>query len=597
MRTRMVDYLMDCIYDAGAHHAFFVPGTGCMFLTDALARKKELTAISVHHEQAAGMAALTYAKRNETLGACVVTTGCGGTNAVTACLHAWQDNVPCVFISGQAARNQTVRNAPVPLRQMGRQEADIIAIVESITKYAVMLNDPDEVAYEIGKAIYMAKEGRKGPVWIDVPMDIQNAIIDTDTQRQFTAPESKLPIISDNEMNWLCQELSQAKRPVLMIGQGVRMAGAIKEMELVVEKYQIPVVYSRLGHDVLDTDNPLSIGMVGMLGASRAGNFAVQNADFVLCIGSRLSIDTTGYEYEKFARNAKLVVVDIDEIEHQKQTVKIDMFILSDAKSFLIKLIDANLKLDIKDYAAKCKHWKEIFPICNPYNPESETIDMYYFVDSLSKVLPENGTVISDAGNSFFTVSPTIRTKRKLNQRSLTSGGQAEMGYSLPAAVGAAYAEPNGPVAAISGDGSVMMNIQEFETLAYNQPNVKLFIMNNNGYSSIRHLQVGAFRGRVIGCDPSCGIGFPSFEKVATAFGLQYARLEGSHDLPERIAKVLNMEGPVVCEVMCDVDQQFLNVSTAKNSQNRFVTRPLEDQAPFMDRDLFNKEMIVPILD
>lgn len=597
MRARMVDYLMDCIYDAGAHHVFFVPGTGCMFLTDALARKKELNAISVHHEQAAGMAALTYAKRNETLGACVVTTGCGGTNAVTACLHAWQDNVPCVFISGQAARNQTVRNAPVPLRQMGRQEADIISIVESITKYSVMLNDPEEVAFEIAKAIYIAKEGRKGPVWIDVPMDIQNAIIDTDTQKQFVAPEINLPKVSDGDMAWLKKELESAKRPVLMIGQGVRMSGAIKELNEVVEKYQIPVVYSRLGHDVLDTDHPLSIGMVGMLGASRAGNFAVQNADFVLCVGSRLSIDTTGYEYEKFARAAKLVVVDIDEKEHQKQTVKIDKFICSDAKYFLSKLLNADLKLDIKEYEEKCRHWKEIFPICNPYNPDSETIDMYYFVDSLSKVLPDNATVISDAGNSFFTVSPTVRTKRSRNQRSITSGGQAEMGYSLPASIGAAYAEPNGPVAAISGDGSVMMNIQEFETLAYNKPNVKLFIMNNNGYSSIRHLQVGAFRGRVIGCDPSCGIGFPMFGKVAEAFGLQYVKLEGSKDLPNRIEKILDMEGPVVCEVMSDTEQQFLNVSTAKNSQNRIVTRPLEDQAPFLDRELFNSEMIIDPLD
>lgn len=597
MRTRMVDYLMDCIYDAGAHHVFFVPGTGCMFLTDALARKKELTAISVHHEQAAGMAALTYAKRNETLGACVVTTGCGGTNAVTACLHAWQDNVPCVFISGQAARNQTVRNAPVPLRQMGRQEADIISIVESITKYAVMLNDPNEVVYEIAKSIHIAKEGRKGPVWIDVPMDIQNAIIDTDEQRKFEEPNVLLPKVSDAELAWVKDQLQSAKRPVLMIGQGVRMGDAIDVCEKVVEKYQIPVVYSRLGHDVIDTDNSLSIGMVGMLGASRAGNFAVQNADLVLCVGSRLSIDTTGYEYEKFAREATLVVVDIDETEHKKQTVKIDKFINSDAKYFFEKLLAANVSFDIDDYREKCKRWKEIFPICNPYNPESETIDMYYFVDSLSKVLPENATVISDAGNSFFTVSPTIRTKRNKNQRSLTSGGQAEMGYSLPAAIGAAYAEPNGPVAAISGDGSVMMNIQEFETLAYNKPNVKLFIMNNNGYSSIRHLQVGAFRGRVIGCDPSCGIGFPSFEKVAEAFGLKYAKLEGSKNLPKRIDNVLQMEGPVVCEVMCDTEQEFLNVSTALNSKKRIVTRPLEDQAPFIDRDLFNKEMIVEPLD
>lgn len=596
MRVRMVDYLMDKIYDAGAHHVYFVPGTGCMFLTDALARKQELTAVSVHHEQAAGMAALTYAKCNETLGACVVTTGCGGTNAVTACLHAWQDNVPCVFISGQAARNQTVRNAPVPLRQMGRQEADIIAIVESITKYAVMLNDPQEVGYEIDKAIYMAKEGRKGPVWIDVPMDIQNAIIDTDTLRSYEAPNLDKPQASSEEIQLIIDDLQKAERPVLMIGQGVRMAGAIDVLCDVVDKFQIPVVYSRLGHDILDTNHPLSIGMVGMLGATRAGNFAVQNADYVLCVGTRLSIDTTGYEYEKFARAAKVVVVDIDAVEHQKNTVKIDRFIHSDAKFLLEALLHSSLQLNISVWREKCMHWKSDMPICLPYNKESETIDMYYFVDALSDVLPENSVVISDAGNSFFTVSPTIRTSRAKQQRSITSGGQAEMGYALPAALGAADAT-GGTVVAICGDGSVMMNIQELETLFFTRPNVKLCIMNNNGYSSIRHLQQNAFRGRLIGCDPSNGVSFPKFEKLAEAFQLKYVRIEGSHNLPEKISDMLSIEGPVVCEVMCDTEQVFLNVSTAMNSKRRIVTRPLEDQAPFLDRDMFNAEMVIEPLD
>jgi len=596
MKVRMVDYLMDQIYDAGAHHVFYVPGTGCMFLTDALARKKELIKISVHHEQAAGMAALTYAKCNETFGACVVTTGCGGTNAVTACLHAWQDNVPCVFISGQAARNQTVRNAPVPLRQMGRQEADIIAIVESITKYAVMINNPADVAFEIGKAIYLAKSGRKGPVWIDVPMDIQNAMIDTETMRTFEEPINTIPTVSTSDMVWLEKRLKNAERPLLMIGQGIRLAGAIEELTHLVDKWQIPVVYSRLGHDVLDTNNPLSIGMVGMLGASRAGNFAVANADLILCVGTRLSIDTTGYEYDKFARAAEIIVVDIDASEHKKNTVKIDKFILSDAKIFLQSMLSLDIHLEIDVWRNTCKHWKHDLPICMPYDKESDTINMYYFVDALSEVLPENAVVISDAGNAFFTVSSTIRTSRNKKQRSITSGGQAEMGYSLPAAIGAANVT-NGVVVAICGDGSVMMNIQELETLFYTQPNVKLCIMNNNGYASIRYLQQNAFRGRLIGCDPSNGVSFPKFEKLAVAFQLPYVKIKGSKNLTEKIAGMLAIDGPLVCEVMCDTEQVFLNVSTAMNSKHRIVTRPLEDQAPFMEREQFALEMIIEPLE
>lgn len=596
MRIRVVDYLMDKIYDAGAHHVFFVPGSGCMFLTDALAKKVELAAISVHHEQAAGMAALTYAKVNGDLGACVVTTGCGGTNAITACLHAWQDNVPCVFISGQAARNQTVRNAQVPLRQMGRQEADIISIVESITKYAVMINDPAEVEYEIDKAIYMAKSGRKGPVWLDIPLDIQGAIIETDEQHKFNIPNKPKPQASNDEINYVISELISAKRPVLLIGQGIRLADAVVELQQLVEKLGIPVVFSRLGHDILDTNSMYSMGMIGMLGASRCGNFVVQNSDFLLVIGSRLSINTTGYEYEKFARCAKIVVVDIDKDEHLKKTIRIDRFIHSDAKFFIQSLLQKDVNISIDEWLAKCSHWKSIMPLCQRQKQSNITIDMYDFVESLSDVLPNKSIVISDAGNAYYTTTSAIRTSRIKEQRSITSGALAEMGYALPASIGA-YCVDKGNIIVISGDGSIMMNLQELETVSFNRFPIKIFIMNNNGYSCIRKMMDGVFRGRVIGCDSETGIGFPKFEQIAKAFDIPYARIEGGDNLSDKIANVLAKEGPIICEVMCDPDQVFLNVSTAMNSKRRIVTRPLEDQAPFMDRGEFAKEMIIPIID
>ena len=594
MKMRMVDYLMDRIYDAGAHHVFFVPGTGCMFLTDALARKRELTAVSVHHEQAAGMAALTYAKLGNPIGACVVTTGCGGTNAMTALLNAWQDSVPCVFISGQAARHQTVRNCGLPLRQMGRQEADIIALVSPITKYAVMFNDVNSVAAEIDKALYLATSGRPGPVWLDVPMDIQNYMIETDDQARWSPTHSVSVELRDDARQYILNALASAKRPVLLAGNGIRLAKAEDAFLRFVEKYQIPVVYTRLGHDLIPSDHPLSIGMVGMLGASRAGNFAAANSDLLLVMGSRLSIDTTGYEYEKFAREAKVVVVDIDEIEHAKNTVKIDKFIHANIGFALEALIASEAPRVEREWCEKCAHWKSIFPVCIGESHEGDRINMYHFTSALSEVLPENATVISDAGNSFFTVSPVIRTHK--GQRSITSGAQAEMGYALPAAIGAAYAR-EGVVIPICGDGSVMMNLQELETLVFLKPNVKLFIMNNNGYSSIRHLQDNAFRGRQIGCDPTSGISFPSFEKIAMGFGLPYVKISGYDDLPEKIAAVLKMKGPVVSEVMCVEKQPFITVACAFNSKHRMVNRPLEDQAPFIDRELFKQEMIITPLD
>lgn len=592
-RCRVVDYLMEYIVQKGAETIFFVPGTGCMHLTDALARNEQVEAISVHHEQAAAMAALTYAQHRQTIGACVVTTGCGGTNAMTGLLHAWQDSIPCVFISGQAQRSHTVRNSGLALRQMGRQEADIISLVEPITKYAVMLNDLETVVSEIERAVYMASEGRPGPVWIDVPLDIQNSLIEPEQSTHFTPPKKTELTLNEDEMKEITEAFQSAERPVLLVGNGVRLADALKELEEFSHRFQIPVTYSRLGADLLETGDALSIGMVGMLGTSRAGNFAVANADLILCVGCRLSVDTTGYEFDKFAREAKLFVVDIDEVEHSKDTVKIDRFFHCDAKAFFQAAKEEKLPV-YSDWAEKCAHWKAIFPVHVREQKEYERIDMYYFTEQLSEVLPEGATVLSDAGNTFFTTSPALHLKK--GQRCITSGGQAEMGYALPGAIGAFYAS-HGIVVAINGDGSVMMNLQELQTLADNQIPVKLCVMNNNGYSSIRHLQNQAFRGRLIGTDSSCGIGFPDFEKIAHAFGISYVRLEKPEGLSGQIEKMLSMEGPVLCEVMCETEQEFLTVGTAFNSKKRLVNRPIEDLVPFLDRDLFLKEMVIEPID
>jgi acetolactate synthase-1/2/3 large subunit len=345
---------------------------------------------------------------------------------------------------------------------------------------------------------------------------------------------------------------------------------------------------------LLPTDNPLSIGMVGMLGASRAGNFAIQNADLVLCVGCRLSVDTTAYEFDKFARDAKIIVVDIDENEHLKGTVKIDRFIYADAKSFLSAMNTRHPTAQYSDWCGKCFHWKQIFPVRVGEQSEGERLNEYHFVERLSLAITGKATIISDTGTALFTVTPAVRIRDGI--RSITSGAQAEMGYSLPASIGAAFATGE-TVVAINGDGSVMMNLQELQTLVFHNLNVKLCIFNNNGYSCIRYAQDNAFRGREIGCDPSTGISFPDFENIAGAFGIKYVKIDASGDAEQKIQDMLALDGPVVCEVMCMTNQPFLNVQTAMNSKRRIVTRPLEDQAPFLDRELFESEMVIQPLD
>lgn len=589
---RVADYIVRRLNEEGVKHIFFIPGSGCMYLTDALARNKDVSAISMHHEQAAAMAALSYAKYNEKLGSCFVTTGCGGTNTITGVLHAWQDSVPCVFVSGQAEKCHTIRNSGLPLRQFGRQETDIVKIVESITKYSVMVNDPKDIVYQMDKAIYLAQNGRKGPVWIDVPLDVQNALIDSSSLEHYTNNSTLIPL-DRLEVEYVYEQLSLAKRPILLIGNGIRLSKAIDELNEFVYKYKIPVTYSRLGADLIDGDSNYSIGMVGALGSSRVGSFAISNSDLILSIGCRLSINTTGYEYDKFARNAKLIVVDIDSIEHSKNTVKIDKFIHSDAKEFLSAINKKTPILPNEEWLDKCLHWKDVFPKSSD-DINSNLINMNYFIKCLSDVLPELAIVISDAGDAFYATSSVISMKK--GQRNITSGGEAEMGYALPGAIGISYATDN-TIIVINGDGSIMMNLQELQTVAFNKIPLKICVMNNDGYSCIRTMQNNAFRGRVIGVDDKSGIGFPNFNKIADAFGIKYIKIEGSENLSEKIKQMINFDGPILCEVMCIPNQDFVYVAQTMNSKKRFVTRPLEDMAPFIERDKFLSEMIINPID
>lgn len=594
---RVADYIVQRIQEEGVNHIFYVPGGQCVYLTDALRRNQNVEGISMHHEQAAAMAALTYASYNENFGACMVTTGCAGTNTMTGLLHAWQDSIPCIFISGQQNYNQTIKESGLPLRQIGIQEADIETIVKPLTKYAVTVDKAEDIVYHVDKAIYLAKTGRQGPVWIDVPLNIQNAMIDVEKVRRFCLDEAEIKqyLLKEEVITYVAEAIKNAERPIILAGNGIRSAHAVKELQEFVHKSHIPVTFSRLSSDFLPYDDEYNMGIVsGAGGASRYGNFAIQNSDLVLSIGCRLSIDTTGPERQDFARAAKIIVVDIDEVEHQKKGVRVDKFIHADAGDFLRQLNQQQLEKTNTEWLEKCKHWKEIFKPDYSKIDYDKPIDAKYFMEKLSENMPNGSIVISDAG--FTGAAVPAATKIRENDRMIHSFAQGEMGYSLPGALGVAALTEN-TVIAYTGDGSFMMNLQELQTLVRNQFNVKIIIINNNGYSGVRHGQKAHFRGKSIGTDPSNGVDFPDYGKIADAFGICYDKINNYLEIPEKIEKVFAEAEPFILEVVCDPEQFDLHNALVMYGKRKFGFRPIEDQSPFIDRDVFFQEMIVEPLE
>ncbi len=595
---RVTDYIAERLYQEGVKDVFMVTGGGMMFLSDGVMQHPHLNVICNHHEQASAMAAVAYGKYTENLGVCYISTGCGATNTITGLLNAWQDNVPVIFISGQVKKKETVRNSGLKLRQIGTQEADIIAIVESISKYSVMVNDPQEIAYHLEKALYLAKSGRHGPVWLDIPMDVQSAMLDETKLKKFNPKEIKKEykeIPTKGELQSFAKLLKNAKRPVIIAGQGIRLSKAIPEFRKFIDTYKIPVVSPYLGVSTMPSAHPQYIGVIGIKG-SRAGNLAVANSDLVISMGSRLSVTAIGYEYEMFAREAKKVVIDIDPIEHQKKTIKVDLFVNADIKAFLKHVTLPKLSIEAS-WRSICEGWKKKYPVCLPeYSKNKKGISLYYFVDTLSKIMKDDAVVLSDAGSAFYVSSQAVNIKG--NQRYITTGGQAEMGYTIPASIGACVARGNKEVLGITGDGSFQMNIQELQTIAHNKLPVKIFVWNNNGYLSIRATQNKFFNGRLIGTDKSSGISFPEVKKIAYAYDIKYFKLAKSATLKEDLKEVLAYKGPVVCEVMClENDLVIPTASSKRRDDGSMVSKPLEDMFPFLNRKEFLGNMIVKPLE
>lgn len=591
---RVVDYIAARIAREGVKHVFLVSGGGMMFLSDAVYLHPDLTAVCNHHEQACAMAAVGYAKYTENLGVAFTSTGCGATNAITGLLSAWHDNVPCVFVSGQVKRSETVRGTRIPLRQFGTQEADIISIVAPLTKYAEMVLDPTRIRYCMDRAFFLARSGRPGPVWLDIPMDVQGAQIDPENLEGFDPLELDLAyktIPTEDELSSLSAMLASAKRPVIIAGQGIRLGKAIAEFRRFVERHQIPVVAPYMGVGLLETDHPLYMGVIGTK-ASRAGNLAMQNADLIISIGSRLHVTAIGYEYHLFAREAKKVVIDIDPIEHTKKTVSIDLFINADVKEFFGRFRPNDVP-DVSAWVEWCSVRRARYPVCLPeYRTYTDSVSMYHFVDTLSRIMPADAVVVSDAGSAFYVTTQAVNLRDA--QRYITSGGQAEMGYTMPVSIGACIAKGNAPVLGITGDGSLQMNIQELQTIAYHQLPIKTFVLNNNGYLSIRTTQNKFFEGRLIGTDESSGVSFPDLRRIAKAYGIKYVRIAKSSQLKRALKQVLAHPGPVLCDVICPENEPVVPAAASrKRDDGRMESRPLEDMLPFLSRDEYRDNLLV----
>ncbi|CDC21795.1 thiamine pyrophosphate protein TPP binding domain-containing protein [Clostridium sp. CAG:306] len=589
---RVADYVMQRLQKQGVKHIFLVTGRGMLYLSDALARQEGIQGICVHHEQAAAYAAMSYAQKTNNIGVAMVSTGCASTNAITGVLCAWQDNLPCVFISGQNKLNETTRYTNLPIRTYGQQEADIVSLVKPITKYATMITKPEDIAYEMDKALFLANEGRKGPVWIDIPLDIQNMRIEEEKLKCFI-PDICVKKPTPKDIKTVIEKINNARRPIILFGSGIRSAQAQKELKTFISKTKIPAVYSTSSVDILDTNSELVIGCVGAMAANRAANFAIQNADLILILGNRLTTMITGNDINKFAREAEIIAVDIDEFEHKKFPKKIDKFIHSDIKEFLKEINKETAKETEIKWQEKCKHWKTEFPKCELQYKNTKAVDLYELAEVLSENMDDDAVCITDAGLEELIVPTTIQFKEE--QRCIHPVSQGAMGFALPALIGSYFADKKQNIAVI-GDGSIMMNLQELQTISYHKIPVKILIINNNCYAVIRKRQQDLFRTRTIGTDSENGVSCPDFQHVAKCFDFKYEKISSTDEL-YKLKNILKLDEPVICEIIGKENQGYIHSSFRKNSKGKFVQPPIEDQSPFIDRALFNREMVVEPID
>jgi acetolactate synthase I/II/III large subunit len=612
---KLSDYVVQFVAEQGVKHVFLVVGGGAMHLNSSLAIEKRLIPVCNLHEQASAIAAENYSKATNNLGVCMVTTGPGSTNAVTGVAGAWLDSTPTLYISGQVKRPDRAfdkENKPLGMRQVGVQEVDIVSIVRPITKYAVTVLEPEEIRYHLEKALYLARTGRPGPVWIDIPLDVQAFPLENPAAlRGFDPVEAvvdgsrRIPAADlDEKVSSIIAEVNRAERPMLLIGNGVRLARAEKEMEQLCRLLDIPVEVTWLAIDLIADDDPLYVGRPGTI-AARGANFAIQNCDFLLSIGCRLDRVVTGYAPERFARAACKVMVDIDPTELDKMAGTIHYPICADAGDFMRALLARGSEIERKERAPwrqRCAEWKKRYPLVLPEHKTPEgRVSVYNFAEVMSEVLKEGDFCISGSSGTGIELF-LLAFRTKCRQRIFHTTALGAMGFGIPAAIGAGLVgvaqDLNRRIVCVDGDGGFQFNIQELETVKRLQLPVKFFVLNNDGYGSIRASQTAFFGACMIGCDAATGQTLPDVRRVAEAYGIATDAITSQRHLEDDIRRVLAMPGPVVCDVHVVLDEvRQPRLSSVQLPDGSFVSKPLEDLWPFLDRAEFKANMLVETLE
>ena len=592
-KIRVADYIADFLVKSEIEHVFSVTGGGAMHLNDALGKKQGLACVYNHHEQACAIAAESYARLTGKIAAVCVTTGPGGTNAITGVMGGYVDSVPMLVISGQVRYDTTVDSTGMPLRQVGDQEFDIIGSVGNMTKYAVMVKEPEEIRYYLEKALFLAYNGRPGPCWLDIPLSVQSALIDPETLRGYDKNENITeiaPKVTDDIVKFVIEKLNSAKRPVVMVGSGIRLGNAHDKLLKLLESFKIPVVTAWNSHDQIADSHPLYGGRPGTVG-DRGGNYVVQNSDLLLVLGCRLNIRQISYNWEMFAHSAYKIMVDIDPLEMDKPTLSIDMKIHAHIADFIDVMLRVGGTFEASpQWLDYCREINKKYPVCLPeYREKSSPVNPYVFMDSLFSAFDDDETIVTSNGSACVVSFQAGIIKEKT--RLFTNSGCASMGYGLPAALGACVAAGK-RVVCIEGDGSIQMNLQELQTVVHYGLPLKIVVLNNSGYHSIRQTQSNFFGQPLVGVGPDSGVGFVPFEKLSWAFGLEFFKVDSHEDMEEKISLLLSNNKAALMEVVVDIEQQFSpKLASKKLEDGSMCSPPLEDLFPFLPREEFEENI------
>lgn len=597
MKVKVAKYIADFLADKGVEHIFTVTGGGAMHLNDAFGHHEKLQCVFNHHEQACAIGAEGYTRMTGKLSVVCVTSGPGGTNAITGVVGGWLDSIPMFVISGQVKRETTVYATDLPLRQLGDQEFDIVHSVANMTKYAKIVLDPNDIAYHLEKAYYLCLTGRGGPVWLDIPLDVQAAIVETDKLRHFSPDELSYhehPAYDPATTALVREKIKQAKRPVVLAGTAVRLSGAYDDFLRLIDRMQIPVLTAWNAHDLLEDEHPLFCGRPGTVG-TRGGNFVVQNSDLLIVLGCRLNIRLISYNYKVFAPHAYKIIVDIDKAELYKPTIKADLPIWADFKDFAAECLKADWNGvhtdEHKQWLQWCKNINQRYPAVVEEYYKSPLLNPYVFMTEFFKGLREDDKVVTGNGSACVISFQAAIIKKAT--RLFTNSGCAAMGYGFPAAIGAAVALNGERVICIDGDGSFQMNLQELQTVVYNHLNLKIVYLNNNGYHSIRQTQTNLFKGEpLVGVCDGNGLSFPDMEKIAYAYGIPYIKVAKVEDVRPAL-DFIEKEGPAFVEVVVDPSQSFTpKLSSRVLPDGKIVSPEIDDMYPFLSREEYEGNKI-----